>query len=622
MAEKNKKNHLKDETSPYLQQHALNPIDWYPWGEEAFSKANREDKPIFLSIGYYSCHWCHVMAKESFEDESVAKILNENFVSVKIDREQRPDIDNVYMRACQAATGGGGWPMSVFTDSAGNPFFVGTYYPKELFVKILLEIAVKWKNNKEKLLIAGERFSDTLRRMETTAKEKGVLSQELATAAFLREYDNEYGGFGTAPKFPTPQNIMFLLYTAPFAAEKTLDCMYKGGIFDHIGGGFSRYSTDRYWLAPHFEKMLYDNALLAIAYSMGYEILGKKLYKHVVERIFEYMERDLASPKGGFYSSQDADSEGEEGKFYLFSKSEILDVLGEKDGEDFCIRYGINESGNFQGKSILNLLNSADLKIYYDEVLKKLFSYRKNRIPPNIDKKILTSWNCLAAAAYAVAGRIFLDKKYILTAEKMCYFIETNLMDDDCLVSSVTNGKKSGIGFLDDYAFYVFALIQTYQATMNEKYLSHAAKIAKATHTLFSDSEGGYYFSSEKHEKLITRTKETYDGATPSGNSMIAYNFSRLSLLTEDKFFYSLYEKQRKFMESEAAALHTGFGFFMYSSLPVKKVVCVPEKPETLAVRSDWAFTIGDIKTYPLSNGKITFYVCENGICRSPANEI
>ncbi|MDD4832780.1 MAG: thioredoxin domain-containing protein, partial [Clostridia bacterium] len=577
---------------------------------------------VFLSIGYYSCHWCHVMAKESFEDESVAKILNENFVSVKIDREQRPDIDNVYMRACQAATGGGGWPMSVFTDSAGNPFFVGTYYPKELFVKILLEIAVKWKNNKEKLLIAGERFSDTLRRMETTAKEKGVLSQELETAAFLREYDNEYGGFGTAPKFPTPQNIMFLLYTAPFAAEKTLDCMYKGGIFDHIGGGFSRYSTDRYWLAPHFEKMLYDNALLAIAYSMGYEILGKKLYKHVVERIFEYMERDLASPEGGFYSSQDADSEGEEGKFYLFSKSEILDVLGEKDGEDFCIRYGINESGNFHGKSILNLLNSADLKINYDGMLKKLFNYRKNRIPPNIDKKILTSWNCLAAAAYAVAGRIFLDKKYILTAEKMCYFIETNLMDDDCLVSSVTNGKKSSIGFLDDYAFYVFALIQTYQATMNEKYLSHAAKIAKATHTLFSDSEGGYYFSSEKHEKLITRTKETYDGATPSGNSMIAYNFSRLSLLTEDKFFYSLYEKQSEFMESEAAALPTGFGFFMYSSLPVKKVVCVPEKPETLAVRSDWAFTIGDIKTYPLSNGKTTFYVCENGICRPPANEI
>jgi len=616
------KNHLKDETSPYLQQHAHNPIDWYPWGEEAFSKARCENKPVFLSIGYYSCHWCHVMAKESFEDASVAKILNENFVSVKIDREQRPDIDNVYMRACQAATGGGGWPMSVFTDSAGNPFFAGTYYPKEVFVKILLQIIYQWQNNKEKLLITGERFSDVIRRAETSFKEKGILSQDLATAAFLREYDNEYGGFGTAPKFPTPQNIMFLLYTAPMAAEKTLDCMYKGGIFDHIGGGFSRYSTDKYWLAPHFEKMLYDNALLAIAYSMGYEILGKKIYRHIVERIFEYMERDLASPNGGFYSSQDADSEGEEGKFYLFAKNEIISVLGEKDGEDFCNNYGISESGNFHGKSILNLLNTANLNINYDEKIKKLFNYRKNRIPPNTDNKILTSWNCLAAAAYAVAGRIFLDKKYILTAENTCKFIEENLMDENGLAASVTNGKKSGIGFLDDYAFYVFALIQIYQATMNKKYIKRAAKIAKETHTLFGDSEGGYYFSSEKHEKLITRTKETYDGAIPSGNSMMAYNFSRLSLLTEDDVFYSLYEKQREFMESQAAAMPTGFGFFMYSSLPVKKVVCVPEKPDSLSVRSDWAFTLGDIKAYPLLNGKTTFYVCENGVCRPPAIEI
>ena len=555
-------NRLINEKSPYLLQHAYNPVDWFPWNDEAFFKAKAEDKPIFLSIGYSTCHWCHVMAHESFEDEEVAARLNRSFVSIKVDREERPDVDGVYMRACQAMTGGGGWPTSVFLLADGTPFFAGTYYPKDAFLQLLEAVEAAWK------------------------RDRGAL-----------------------------------LRTAPELAEKTLEGMYRGGMFDHIGGGFARYSTDRRWLVPHFEKMLYDNALLAMAYLLAFEQTGKPLYAKVARRIFDYLEREMRAPDGGFFSAQDADSEGEEGKFYVFTPDEVAEALGE-DAARFCRRYGITKEGNFEGASIPNLLAGGADDDETDKLLTHMYDFRKKRVAPHTDTKQLTAWNALAVAACAMAARILDDDHYRKTAKELVDFIERTLTEGDAVFVGITDGKRAGAGFLDDYAFFIFALLQTHQATMERHYLDRAAALALRACALFGDDGDGFFFSGTENEALFVRPKESWDGALPSGNSVMAYNLSRLALLTDDERFASLSASQNRFMNGEAEAQPRGYGFYLWSALPVKKIVCVPDAPEGLHIRSDWAFLIGDGAQYPVVNGKTTYYVCEEGACRPPVNEL
>lgn len=446
-------NQLKSETSPYLLQHAENPVNWYPWCEEAFDKAKTENKPIFLSIGYSTCHWCHVMAHESFEDNKTAEILNKYFISIKVDREERPDIDNVYMSVCQAFTGSGGWPMSIFMSWDKKPFFAGTYFPPQSrygmpsFSELLNTIANQWYSNQKDLLESAEKIIKHL--INTQSDEKTQTNSDLiqrAVQIFEHTFDSTHGGFGDAPKFPTPHNLLFLMLYAKQnnksdalkMAEKTLLQMRKGGIFDHIGYGFSRYSTDKYYLAPHFEKMLYDNALLIMAYSSLYSITNNNIYLDTAEKTAEYILNEMTSEDGGFYSAQDADSEGIEGKYYTFSLKEIINILGEEKGKEFAEVFDITENGNFESMNIPNLLKSSDLKTDFQEETKKLYNYRKNRFMLHLDDKILLSWNSMMIAALSMLYRVTRNKKYLNAAQKSQKFIEMNLSDGVRLYTSLS----------------------------------------------------------------------------------------------------------------------------------------------------------------------------------------
>jgi uncharacterized protein YyaL (SSP411 family) len=565
------------------------------------------------------------MAHESFEDEEVARLLNRDFVSIKVDKEERPDIDGVYMRACQAMTGSGGWPTSVFMTAEGRPFYAGTYFPKQSFKNLLVSIADIWKQDRTRLIESGDRISEAISEKVKRWNEYGKPPIDEALEGFRRSFDREYGGFGSSPKFPSPHNLMFLLRTAPGMAEKTLEQMYRGGIFDHIGGGFSRYSTDRKWLVPHFEKMLYDNAMLSMAYLMAYEETGKEIYRKVAARVFEYLELELRSKEGGFFSAQDADSDGVEGKYYVFTPDEIIKLLGPEDGKRFCQYYGITEKGNFEGKSIPNLL-STDIGEWGAELLPKVYDYRRSRTALRTDGKQLTAWNSLAAAAYAMAARILGEERYRRLAETTLGFIERELIEGNTVYVSQTAGVRSGKGFLDDYAYYIFALIQMHQATLEDKYLNRAEELAREAVRLFwDDKDGGFFFSGEENEMLFLRPKESWDGALPSGNSVMSYNLSRLSLLTGDAEIEKLSAKQDGFMRGEAAAYPTGYGFYLYSALPVKSIVCSVKARDDLngiKIRSDWAFRLTQSSEYPLLNGTTTYYVCENGVCQPPSNEL
>ncbi|NCB51863.1 MAG: thioredoxin domain-containing protein [Clostridia bacterium] len=619
-------NRLINETSPYLLQHATNPVDWYPWGGEAFQKALSEGKPIFLSIGYSACHWCHVMERESFEDEKVAALLNEYFVPVKVDREERPDIDNIYMRVCQAFTGGGGWPMSIFMTGGQKPFFAGTYYPKGYFLQLLGAIRDRWESDRPALLGSGDEITEMLKRDAGAActKEKAPISE--AVAAFRQMFDSRYGGFGAAPKFPAAHNLMFLLRTEPDMAEKTLRRMYKGGIFDHIGCGFSRYSTDRFWLVPHFEKMLYDNALLVVAYLQAYELTGDRLYARIAEKTLLYMSNELSAPEGGFYSSQDADSDGVEGKYYLFSPEELTGLLGEEAGRRFNAYFDITDKGNFEGKNIPNRINGSGSEGEMDALLPKVYEYRRARTSLRLDNKILTVWNALAAAAFADAYRILGKEEYRSAALEAVDFIERRLTEGDTVFVGVTEGKRGTAGFLDDYAFYIYALICLHQATRDEKLLERAQRLAeKAVRDYFDDENGGFFFSGRQNETLIMDIKETLDGAMPCGNSVMAYNLSRLAVLSGSEKLLAVSEKQNAFINAHAAESPAGCGFYLYSALPEKEVVCVTgndKAAEEVMVRSDWIFRLsaGDPR-YPPINGRTTYYVCGEGVCFPPSND-
>lgn len=639
-------NQLKNTTSPYLLQHAENPVNWYPWCEEAFEKAKSEDKPIFLSIGYSTCHWCHVMAHESFEAEKTAEILNQYFVSIKVDREERPDIDSVYMSVCQAFTGSGGWPMSIFMTWDKKPFFAGTYFPPKShygmpgFPDLLTAIANQWNDNRRELLQSAEQIIAHLKVAESGNKnvnDENLIEQ--AMQIFSESFDEINGGFGSAPKFPTPHNLLFLMLYAKHnqnfdvmkMAEKTLLQMRKGGIFDHIGYGFSRYSTDKYFLAPHFEKMLYDNAFLIIAYSAVYCLTKNKIYLDTAEKTAEYILREMTSADGGFYSAQDADSEGVEGKYYTFTLDEIIQVLGEEKGKRFAETFDITANGNFKGVNIPNLLKSNDLTTNFSDELKKLYGYRKNRTKLHLDDKILFSWNSMMIAALSMLYRMSHNEKYLNAAVNAQKFIEINLCNENRLYTSWRDGKRSENNFLDDYAYYIAALIELYNSTLDSSYIEKAEQFCnEAIRRFFDKKNGGFYLSESENMELFMNPKEVYDGAIPSGNSVMACNFVRMYQLTENEKYHELAEKQLEFLSFQASDYSAGHCMFLIAKMlyenPPEHITVALKNPFDLEkVKENIPFLVNislvkESKEYPLLNDEITYYVCKDHVCLPPKN--
>jgi hypothetical protein len=562
-------NRLHSEKSPYLLQHAGNPVDWYPWGAEAFEKARREEKPIFLSIGYSTCHWCHVMAHESFEDAEIAGILNRHFIAVKVDREERPDLDNLYMSACRIVSGGGGWPLSIFLTPDLKPFYAGTYFPKESrfgrmgFRELLLRINVQWTNRRSALLAAAARIESHLQQgtfdgMKRADGEPDVSTLHEARDALFHSFDKTHGGFGGAPKFPTPHHFFFLLRywkrsgdrTALEMVEQTLSAMRFGGIYDQVGFGFHRYSVDDRWFTPHFEKMLYDQALLAMAYAETYQETGKPVYAKTVEEIFTYILRDMKAPEGGFYSGEDADSEGVEGKFYLWKADEIRQVLDNQNAELWIKVFNAKEDGNFpegaRGQNLFHLqrdirelarefkMSEDALASAIEDSRSKLLRARERRIRPLRDDKILTDWNGIMIAAMAKGSQALDRRDYALTAKRAADFLLAHLRTPEGrLLHRYREGEAAVPAFLDDYAFLIWGLIELYEAVFDAAYLEAALALNETVFRHFWDSRGGlYYFSADDGEALLVRGKECFDGAIPSGNSVMALNLLRLGRMT------------------------------------------------------------------------------------------
>lgn len=666
-----KPNRLINEKSPYLLQHAYNPVDWYPWCDEAFKKANRENKPVFLSIGYSTCHWCHVMSRESFEDKEAAELLNKYFVAIKVDREERPDIDNIYMSVCQAITGSGGWPLTIIMTSDKKPFFAGTYLPKKTqyghmgLMELLDKINTMWIEKKDDLLESSNNIVEFLHN-QTVDNKKGEIRKNIIEEAYnsLRNsYDPVFGGFSSAPKFPTPHNLSFLLRyykvkgdkEALQMVENTLDSMYSGGIFDHIGFGFSRYSVDSKWLVPHFEKMLYDNALLAITFTETYQITCKNRYKEIATKILDYILRNMTHEEGGFYSAEDADSEGVEGKFYIWDKSEVEDVLGEE-ASFFNEYYETKEKGNFEGKNIINLIGEDLEKIENEKIknrleksIEKLFNYREKRVHPHKDDKILTAWNGLMIAAMAYAGRVFQVEKYKEAADRAINFIFNNLVNKQGrLLCRYREGEAANLGYLDDYAFLVFGLIEMYETTFESSYLRKAVELNDDMLKYFWDEENsGLFFSGKDSEELILKSKEIYDGAIPSGNSVAAMNIIRLSRMTGDK---KLEQKAGEIFDFFAekinqvpAAYTNTISAFLTNITPETHIVIAGNKNDnsTKAMISEinkkfLPFSeiifndeseeiyrlIPFIKNNIMVKNKTTAYVCKNNACLAPTNNM
>lgn len=660
-------NRLINEKSPYLLQHAYNPVDWYHWGEEAFARAAAEDKPIFLSIGYSTCHWCHVMERESFEDEEVAEVLNRYFISIKVDREERPDIDSIYMEICQAITGRGGWPLTILMTPDKKPFYAGTYFPKDDrrdmpgLMTILNKAARLWESSRGSIVESGEKIIEAINRPTEIYEEPewDEIVKE-AYSYFENEFDPVYGGFGGAPKFPTPHNLYFLLrywylYNNDHAlemVEKTLDSMARGGIYDFIGFGFSRYSTDRKWLVPHFEKMLYDNALLSIAYVEAYQATRKEKYGEIARQIFSYILRDMTSPDGGFYSAEDADSEGLEGKFYVWSVDEVKEVLGNEDGERYCKIFDISHRGNFEGLNIPNTIKKEipdEEKVFIEMCRKKLFDHRNKRVHPFKDDKILTSWNGLMIAALSIGGRVLGENQYVTAAEKAVDFIFSKLIrDDGRLMARYRDGEMAFLGYVDDYSFLIWGLIELYQANYNPEYLKKAVKLNDDLIKYFYDEAGGgLYLYGSDGEKLISRPKEAYDGAMPSGNSVATLNFIRLARLTER---YDLEDKARaqfKAFSNEISKIPYGYSYFLtallYAHSESTEVVLVEGDKQddivamTKVLRMDFKpFMVSmvygkgyeQLKTiaplvdgYKPIGGKTTAYVCRHRACSAPVTD-
>ncbi len=570
-------NRLIHESSPYLLQHARNPVDWYPWGEEALSRAKQEDKPILLSIGYSSCHWCHVMEEESFENETIAKIMNERFVNIKVDREERPDLDEVYMNAVQVMTGSGGWPMTVFLTPDLVPFHAGTYFPPEDrrgmpgFQKILMVVSDYYQSHREEVRKVEAQVKQALNQTVEIHPSQGKMDDKILSKAFEaleNQFDLTYGGFGKAPKFPNSMALSFLLrYWKSTGAKKalemvenTLEKMANGGIYDHLGGGFHRYSVDDRWLIPHFEKMLYDNALLSRTYFEAYQVNRKDRYRRVAEEILQYVLREMRSPEGGFYSTQDADSEGEEGKFYVWSRDQIKKILGKEEGVPFCAYYDVVSQGNFEGgSSVLNIASSLekvselygvalpDLEKILKEGRKNLFAEREKRVKPRRDEKILTSWNGLMISSFVDGFRITGNEAYLNAAIGSASFILQRMKKDGHLMRVFHKGRCQIKGYSEDYAFFIQALIDLYEATFEMDWLKKADDLNQKMIDQFWDKgKGGFFFTGKENESLIARSKSPYDNATPSSNSVAVFNLLRLGYLTGEE---SLKQKAEQILQ-------------------------------------------------------------------------
>ncbi len=678
-------NRLVFEKSPYLLQHARNPVDWYPWGEEAFERARLEDKPVFLSIGYATCHWCHVMEHESFEDTNVAALMNATFVCIKVDREERPDIDAIYMAVTQVMTGHGGWPMTVIMTWDKKPFFTGTYFPKHNMggrpgmLDLVPAIDDAWKNRKEEVLRSANDITSAFQKkpMTTDAAPMDESVLDAAYSMFRSQFDNRYAGFGNAPKFPTAHNLSFLLRywkrrnnsDALSMVERTLKAMRQGGVYDHAGFGFHRYSTDARWFLPHFEKMLYDQAMIAIAYTEAFQATQNPSYKKTAEEIFTYVLRDITDPAGGFYSAEDADSEGVEGKFYLWTLREIEDVLGD-DAAFFCKVFNATADGNyyeeatreFTGTNILHLnkdwdvlahengLSETDFTRKIETLRQKLFAVRKERIHPLKDDKILTDWNGLMIAALAKGAQAFDDPDYAKAAAKAADFILSKLRTPDGrLLKRYRLGEAGLPAHLDDYAFMIWGLLELYEAAFEIKYLKSAMELQNTMNDLFLDKEeGGYFLTASDAELMITRPKEIYDGAVPSGNSVAALNLIRLNRITGREEFARIAEEIGKCFSEQIAKVPMLYAQFLmafdFELGPSHEVVLVGDLGDRNlqnmleAIRSRFvpnkvvlyktssSSELAAIAPYTESlamrNGKATAYICSNFACSAPTNEV
>jgi len=669
-------NRLANEQSPYLLQHADNPVDWYPWGKEAFKKAKELDRPIFLSIGYSTCHWCHVMEHESFEDDSVAKLLNDSFISIKVDREELPEIDHVYMSVCQAMTGGGGWPLTIVMTPAKEPFFAGTYFPKDkrggrsgLF-QILPMIADAWNSKRQDIMTSVGQVKNYLDRLNSKPAGNNF-STELINRAydqFRNGFDEEYGGFFRAPKFPSPHNLIFLMrYHHSFdnkialdMATKTLKQMRLGGIYDHIGFGFHRYSTDRHWLVPHFEKMLYDQAMIAMAYTEAYHITGEDIFAQTAREIFTYVLRDMTASEGGFFSAEDADSEGEEGKFYIWTEQEIKEVLGEDYGKEFNDIFSITTPGNYRDESSgkETRLNIPHLKNYntngsneFESAREKLFNIREKRIHPLKDDKILTDWNGLMIAALAKAAIVLDEPVYLDAAEKAAEFVLHSISKGERLLKRYRNGVAALDAHLDDYAFMAWGLLELYEATFATKYLSQSLDLMNImVEDFWDDKNGGFFLGSDQSEKLIVRSKTAYDGAIPSGNSVAVMNMVKLTRITGNTNWAELAEKTIRAFSEDVNRAPTGYTLmltgFMFDTQNSKEIVIVGDSRNRNTtkflhtIRASYAphkvllfkdTSVSDNRLEQLANwtstqnsinGKPTAYVCKNFACNQPTSDI
>jgi len=665
-------NNLIHESSPYLLQHAQNPVDWYAWHDEALKKAKDENKPIFLSIGYSSCHWCHVMAHESFENDEVAKFMNENFVNIKVDREERPDIDDIYQKVCQIATGQGGWPLSIFLTPEQKPFYAGTYFPvldsygRPGFGSICRQLSQAWKEKPKDIESSAERFLGALNKAEAIqipSKLERIILDEAAMNLFQLG-DATYGGFGSAPKFPNAANVSFLFRYAKLTglskfnefALKTLRKMANGGIFDQIGGGFSRYSTDSKWLVPHFEKMLYDNALIPVNYAEAFQITKDPFYLEVLKKTLDFVLREMTSPDGGFYSAYDADSEGVEGKFYVWTKSEIKEILG-NDAELFCLYYDVTDGGNWEGNNILcnNLnistvafnfgLSESEVKKKITACSEKLLKVRSSRIPPGLDDKVLVSWNSLMITAFAKGYRVTGDKRYLDAAKNCISFIEDKLIVDEALLRTYKNGVAKIGGYLEDYSYFANALLDVFEIEPDEKYLKLSLKLGHHLANHFWDSENNNFFmTSDEHEKLIIRPKSNYDLSLPSGNSVSAFVMLRLYHFSQEQTFLEITTKIMESQAQMAAENPFGFGYLLntistYIQKPIEITVINTENseicqsllldymPNSILITIQNAFQLENLSKYPFFAGKsfedkTSVFVCKDFTCSLPLHNI
>jgi len=667
-------NRLADETSPYLLQHAHNPVDWFPWGDEAFERARNEDKPVFLSIGYSTCHWCHVMERESFEDEDTARLLNQNFVSIKVDREERPDIDETYMKAVQMMTGSGGWPLSVFLTPEGKPFYGGTYFPpragfgRPSFRQVLASIAQSWRTKRADLLTSSQSLTEALGRPVLAGPER-VLAPDVLTKAFdaLSGYfDPLHGGFGHAPKFPQPTMLTLLLHyghrsgqqAALDMVDRTLDAMARGGIHDQLGGGFHRYATDAQWLVPHFEKMLYDQALVSQAYVQAYQAGRKPIHAMTARNVFDYVLRDMTHDEGGFYAAEDADSEGREGAFYVWRRDEIESILGEPDAEIFSGYYDVTHTGNFEdGENVLHIAgplegiakklnkSSEEIGARLAAARQRLFEHRNTRPRPGRDDKIVTSWNGLMISSLACGGAVFGEDRYIQAAERAAAFIIESLHVDGRLMRYFRAGRVVEKAFLDDYAFLIQGLIDLYEASFDPRWLRDAGALAGQMIDLFADeAEGGFFMTGRDAEQLISRDQPVYDGVMPSGNAAAALVLLKLgTILMEDRFTQQAERILRRF-SGRIVESPTGFTAMLlaldYRLGPSQEIVIAGRASDarsliqetrrhflpnaTLLFRETGPRGDAISQMVPFTkdlaplDGHATAYVCEDYACRRP----